>query len=72
MPQVGFVYETTLGGATVMLCIHVREITILKDLCYDFLVLDGDGPDIRTWSGSQLSSFPMNLIMTKYRFKRIV
>ena len=71
MPQVGFVYETTLQGAWVMVCIRVREISILKDHCYDFLVLDGVGSDVRTWSGSDLSSFPMDLIMAKYRFKRI-
>lgn len=71
MPRLGFVYETRLPGAILLVCVCIRRIPVLRDFCYDFLVLDGDKPGIRTWSGSMVSTFPMGLIMQKYGFTRV-
>lgn len=82
MPCVGDVYETTIAGASVILCVRVRDIRFMDSLSYDFLVLDGDEPTIRTWSSRNTYSFmrvsdsgyhdcSMEATMRGFKFKKI-
>ncbi len=71
LPQVGDVYETIQSSLRILLCIHVRELAFMDGCAYDFLVLDGDHPPIRTWSQCSLTDFTMQTAMHNFKFKKI-
>ena len=69
LPKVGDVYETALPGVSLLLCVHVRRLTILEGLAFDFLVLDGERPEIRTWANHEFSDVTMESTMRRFQFK---
>ncbi len=72
-PKVGDVYETNVDSLRVLLCIRVREVFVHDGwYVYDFLVLDGDHPPIRTWSDYFDSFATMEKTMRNFKFKKII
>lgn len=71
LPKVGDVYETCLSSFRILLCIHVREFEFVSGCAFDFLVLDGDHPPIRTWSECSLTDYSMSSTMNNFKFVKI-
>lgn len=67
-------YETCVDSLRVLLCVRVREFNLFLEeswRSYDFLVIDGSHPPIRTWSDYYGGAATMEKTMTNFRFKRI-
>lgn len=70
LPTVGDVYETALSDLRVLLCIRVKDNRFINAQMYEFLVLDGGHPPIRSWS-TFASDYSMKTTMEKFKFVKI-
>lgn len=71
LPEIGDVYETSVQSIRVLLCIRKLKIMFYGGYTFDFLVLEGSHPPIRTWSSDEYTSYSMETAMTNFKFTKI-
>jgi len=72
LPEVGDVYETNVKDLRILLCVRRTLIPYMKIVRFDFLVLDGGHPSIRSWTSGFESQYSMEETMSNFKFVKII